>query len=85
MADQQPTDKVQESPVTEEVFLEKIDHPALNKFVKQTISYKDGYYRVQPYNMIFPKSYLKFTKRIREFKVENSDVWVATTIKAGNN
>ena len=66
-------------------YLEKVDHPALSTFLQQTVSYKDGYYRVQPYGMIFPKCYLKFDQRIRDFKIEDSDVWVATSIKSGNH
>ena len=69
----------------EKVYLEKIEHPALDKFLQQTVSYKDGYYRVQPYGMVFPKSFLKFEQRIRDFKIEDSDVWIATNIKSGTS
>ena len=66
-------------------YLEKINHPALDVFLSQTISYQDGYYRVKPYDMIFPKSYLKFDQRIRDFNIEMDDVWIATSIKSGKH
>ena len=69
----------------ESVYLEKIEHPALDAFLQQTVSYKDGYYRVQPYGMVFPKSFLKFEQRIRDFKIEDTDVWIATSIKSGTS
>ena len=64
-------------------YTEKIEDPWTKVFIEQTESYRNGYYRVMPYNMIFPESYLQFDQRIRHFQIQDDDVWVATAIKCG--
>jgi len=65
------------------VHVEKIEDSCVDVFLRQTMSYRTGYYRVLPYNMVFPEGYLKFDERIRSFQIHDDDVWVATAIKSG--
>ena len=59
------------------------ENDSYKKFLSEQNAYKEGFIRLQPYNQIMPKEYIKHAKRIHDFKIRPDDVWISSFPKCG--
>ena len=59
------------------------DNKALQKFVSETPAFPSGFVKVQPYNQVLPRVFLKDWPRIKSFKAKENDIWISSFPKCG--
>ena len=59
------------------------ENDSYKKFLSEQNAYKEGFIRLQPYNQIMPKEYIKHAKRIHDFEIRPDDVWISSFPKCG--
>ena len=77
--------KVDNNGLPDGVCLEDISHlPLIKQFQSHhTPSFKNGFIRIHPFNQVLPKDVENYLKRINDFDVKESDVWVCSFPKCG--
>jgi len=65
------------------VSVEELSVPIYEKFNKSFTAFKEGFIKLQPYNQVVPRCFLKYEKRIKDFQTRPDDVWVASFPKCG--
>ena len=69
--------------ISDGVSVEELSGPIYEKFNKSFTAFKEGFIKLQPYNQIVPRCFLKYEKRIKDFQTRPDDVWVASFPKCG--
>ena len=65
------------------VSVEELSGPIYEKFSKSFTAFGEGFIKLQPYNQVVPRCFLKYEKRIKDFQTRPDDVWVASFPKCG--
>lgn len=65
------------------VSFEVVEGPLIEKLKASQEEFSNGFVRIQPYNQVFPREFLKFEKRLKNFEVREQDIWVASFPKCG--
>ena len=69
--------------ISDGVSVEELSGPIYEKFNKSFTAFKEGFIKLQPYNQVVPRCFLKYEKRIKDFQTRTDDVWVASFPKCG--
>ena len=69
--------------LSEGVTVEELSGPIYEKFSKSFAAFKEGFIKLQPYNQVVPRCFLKYEKRIKTFDTRPDDIWVASFPKCG--
>ena len=69
--------------ISDGVSVEELSGPIYEKFTKSFTAFEEGFIKLQPYNQVVPRCFLKYEKRIKEFQTRPDDVWVASFPKCG--
>ena len=71
--------------LSEGVKVEELSGELYEKFCSQMKSFAQGFVKLQPYNQMLPRCFLKYQKQIKEFQTRTDDVWVASFPKCGKS
>ena len=59
------------------------DDETCRKFTAATPAFPSGFVKLQPYNQVLPRVFLKDTQQIKDFEVKQDDVWISSFPKCG--
>lgn len=61
----------------------ELEGEAYENFHKNTPQFPNGFVRLEPYNQVVPRCFLKDLEKIRDFQITDEDIWVSTFPKCG--
>ncbi len=65
------------------VTAEELDEKLIGEFYRSQKAFQKGFVRFQPYNQVMPRVYAKHEKALKDFRVREDDVWIASFPKSG--
>ena len=69
--------------LSEGVTYEEIDDRIIKEFRENQKGNPHGFVRLQPFNQVFPRSFLKDQKRCMDAPARDDDVWISSFPKCG--
>ena len=69
--------------LSEGVTVEEIEESVISEFENSQKGNPNGFVRLQPFNQVFPRSFLADQKRCFEFPVRDDDIWISSFPKCG--
>ena len=59
------------------------ENPSYQRFIDKTPAFPSGFVRVEPFNQVLPRVFLKDIPAIKGFEVRDDDVWISSFPKCG--
>ena len=71
----------------ENVKVSELTDEISKKFFEDQQAFKgdDGFVKLQPYNQVLPRCYLKYHDKIKNFNAKPKDVWISSFPKCGKH